>query len=202
MSDFCAYVPTPRVTLNSFKRTQNLQEEREVRAYILKNMGDFDITKRIHTPQEKHRIVNFIMGTQQHFAVALVVRVLLEARGEFEKSNVQVSNMANKILKWMRLYQEKGMEGLQSKVGKQPGQHESKRKFNLELIKEAILALGSSGGHHCYSTYYRYYLELERAKNPHFSAHYSKFVDHARRLIEGDKTLQSLFIGNTLGIFR
>ncbi len=130
------------------------------------------------------------MGTQQHFAVALVVRVLLEARGEFEKSNVQVSNMANKILKWMRLYQEKGMEGLQSKVGKQPGQHESKRKFNLELIKEAILALGSSGGHHCYSAYYRYYLELERAKNPHFSAHYSKFVDHARKLIEGDKRIQ------------
>ncbi|MFC3847236.1 hypothetical protein ACFOPX_01630 [Helicobacter baculiformis] len=90
------------------------------------------------------------------------------------------------------------MEGLETKRGKYPGQHESKRKFNQALIREAILGLGSSGGRHSYMAYYRYYLELERAHNPHFKGHYTKFVNWAHRLIATDMTLQSVLINASM----
>ncbi|MFC3847237.1 hypothetical protein ACFOPX_01635 [Helicobacter baculiformis] len=67
----------PRVTLATFKRGKNNQaEERAVKAYILKNMGDFDITKRTHTAQEKYRMVCFVQANAMHFPISLIVRIL------------------------------------------------------------------------------------------------------------------------------
>ncbi|WP_163534090.1 hypothetical protein [Helicobacter suis] len=44
-------------------------------------MGGFDLTKRGHTEAEKRQMVQFLWSTQRDFAIAVVVRILLESRG-------------------------------------------------------------------------------------------------------------------------
>ncbi|WP_120950909.1 hypothetical protein [Helicobacter sp. L8] len=186
--------PTPRLTLRGFNNPNNMEEQRKAKSYILKTIGHFDITKREHKQREKADMVHFVLHNAQHFSIALIVRVLLESRGEFSKTARQIYNYTIKIARWVRTYRQEGEAGLQLKRGRVPGQHDCKRRFNLELIKQAILALGSSGQHHSYAAYYRYYLELERAKNPHFNAAYSKFTEHAKSIIDSDKCVQSVLI--------
>ncbi|WP_163534103.1 hypothetical protein [Helicobacter suis] len=60
-------------------------EERKVRQYVLKHLGSFDVIRRYNTEEEKKRMVEFLNGTKSDFAIAVVVRILLEARGCFEE---------------------------------------------------------------------------------------------------------------------
>ncbi|WP_163532765.1 hypothetical protein, partial [Helicobacter suis] len=163
-------------------------EERKVRQYVLKHMGNFDITKRGHTEQEKRQMVEFLNATRYDFAIAVVVRILLESRGAYEKIEQKrhVDNLVLKLRGWQKLDSADPINGLKKK----PRDMSKLRKINPDLVREAILAIGSSAPRKGYKAYYDYYMELEREKRPDFQHSFNNFMLWCDKLIKKDRQLQ------------
>ncbi|WP_163499876.1 hypothetical protein, partial [Helicobacter suis] len=87
---------------------------------------------------------------------------LLESRGAYEKIEQKrhVDNLVLKLRGWQKLDSADPINGLKKK----PRDMSKLRKINPDLVREAILAIGSSAPRKGYKAYYDYYLELEREK--------------------------------------
>ncbi|WP_163566284.1 integrase catalytic domain-containing protein, partial [Helicobacter suis] len=78
--------------------------------------------------------------------------------------------------------------GLKRKNSDKP---RSNRKINPDLVREAILAIGSSAPRKGYKAYYDYYMELEKEKRPDFKHSFNNFMKWCDRIIRGDRKIQA-----------
>ncbi|WP_205436008.1 hypothetical protein, partial [Helicobacter suis] len=81
--------------------------------------------------------------------------------------------------------------GLKRKNSDKP---RSNRKINPDLVREAILAIGSSAPRKGYKAYYDYYMELEKEKRPDFQYSFNNFMKWCDRIIRGDRKVQSVLL--------
>uniref|UniRef100_UPI0013D79613 hypothetical protein n=1 Tax=Helicobacter suis TaxID=104628 RepID=UPI0013D79613 len=160
--------------------------ERKARQHILQHMGGFELTKRYHTEAEKRQMVEYLNGTTFDFAMAVVVRVLLESRGAYELLEKPrfVDNLVLKLRRWQKAYKLDPINGLKRKNSDKP---RSNRKINPDLVREAILAIGSSAPRKGYKAYYDYYMELEKEKRPDFKHSFNNFMKWCDKIIRGDR---------------
>uniref|UniRef100_UPI0013D1ACA0 hypothetical protein n=1 Tax=Helicobacter suis TaxID=104628 RepID=UPI0013D1ACA0 len=174
---------TPRLTKLSFiyfkgkhaGEYKDLAEERKVKEYVLKNVGNVDIRRHYNTEEEKRQIVEFLNATRYDFAIAVVVRILLESRGCYKElaDKRRVENLVLKFRRWQKANKADPYNGLKNKT---IGKPKSSRKINPDLVREAILAIGSSAPRKGYKAYYDYYMELEREKRPDFQHSFNNFM--------------------------
>ncbi|WP_163534091.1 hypothetical protein [Helicobacter suis] len=72
------------------------------------------------------------------------------------------------------------------------------RKINPDLVREAILAIGSSAPRKGYKAYYNYYMERERETRPDFKHSFNIFMLWCDRIIKSDKKVQSVLLAQYL----
>ncbi|WP_205439264.1 hypothetical protein, partial [Helicobacter suis] len=95
-----------------------------------------------------------------------------------------------KFRRWQKANKADPYNGLKKK----PRDMSHTRKINLDLVREAILAIGSSAPRKGYKAYYDYYLELEREKNPEFQYTFNPFMVWCDKLIREDRQIQSVLL--------
>ncbi|WP_163556384.1 hypothetical protein, partial [Helicobacter suis] len=115
----------PRLTKSSFiyfkgkhaGEYKDLAEERKVKEYVLKNVGNIDIRRRYNTEEEKRQMVEFLNGTKYDFAIAVVVRILLESRGCYKElaDKRRVENLVLKFRRWQKANKADPYNGLKKK---------------------------------------------------------------------------------------
>ncbi|BCD49196.1 hypothetical protein [Helicobacter suis] len=172
-------------------------EIKEVEKYVRQEMADFDITKRHFTFEEKHRLILFIDQCRTEIAPALVLHVLYETRGA-EVRQSRLMKWLSKLGEWRKYFKEHKLNFDPKRTyhvsEKRLDYYKRKTKVNKELLREAILAIGSSAPRKGYKAMYDYYLELERVNKPDFSMAFPRVYTIIREMIEGDIELSGFFL--------
>ncbi|WP_163556127.1 hypothetical protein [Helicobacter suis] len=172
-------------------------EIKKVEAYVRQEMADFDVTKHRHTLEEKHRLVSFINQCRREIAPALVIHVLLETRGA-QPTNYKVNCWLVKIHNWRKYFKDHEFDYNPHKKNhlseKRKAYDKRQTKVNRELLRQAILAIGSSAPRFGYAAMWRYYLELERVNKPDFSMAFPRVYTIIREMVGADIRLGGLLL--------
>ncbi len=188
------YKHYPRITRAAYNPYHPRADEiKKVEAYVRQEMADFDVTKHRHTLEEKHRLVSFIDQCRREIAPALVIHVLFETRGA-QPTNYKVNCWLVKIHNWRKYFKDHEFDYNPHKKNhlseKRKAYDKRQTKVNRELLREAILAIGSSAPRFGYAAMWRYYLELERVNKPDFSMAFPRVYTIIKEIIAADKNLQ------------